>query len=92
MLQVRTTNNIIPAYFRAFPSVLDEGWIANVQTPATDILESRSLIFSVYLELDNPSGFLLQQDIPDPKLLSETASRMLSTTSKDVRLVYSSIY
>ncbi|KAF8810711.1 tRNA isopentenyltransferase [Phlegmacium glaucopus] len=49
-------------------TALGEKWITNVQTPATDILER----------------FLLQQDIPDPKLLSETASRMLSAASKDV--------
>jgi len=46
----------------------NEEWIPNVQTPATDILER----------------FLLQQDIPDPKLLSQTAFRMLSAASKDV--------
>ena len=63
-----------------------------MQTPATDILESESKIFWVYLDLKKISEFLLQQDIPDPKLLSETAFQMLSAASKDVRLVYPSLY
>jgi len=59
--------NSVPLYLMD-ATVLDGGWITNVQTPATDILER----------------FLLRQDIPDPKLLSETAFRMLSAASKDV--------
>ena len=62
-----------------------------MQTPATDILESEPTIFWVYLDLNNSSEFLLQQDIPDPKLLSETAMQMLSAAPKDVRLVYLSL-
>ena len=64
-----------------------------MQTPATDILESELTIFWVCLDLNNSSEFLLQQqDIPDPKLLSEIAFQMLSAASKDVRLVYPSLY
>lgn len=58
-----------------------------MQVPAADILESESTIFWIYLDLNNSSEFLLQQDIPDPKLLSETALQMLSTAPKDVTLV-----
>jgi len=48
-------------------------------------------IFLLSIDFEKSSEFLLQQDIPDPKLLSQTASQMLSTTSKDVRLVYPSL-
>lgn len=48
--------------------------------------------FVVFLDLNNYSEFLLQQDIPDPKLLSETAFQMLSVAPKDVRLIYALVY
>jgi tRNA dimethylallyltransferase len=91
MLQVCTIGDLAIA-FLPFPPVLDGEWTTNVQTPATDILESESTVFLVYLDLENSSGFLLYQDIPDPKLLSETAFRMLSAAFKDVRLLYPSLY
>ena len=59
-----------------------------MQTPASDILESESRLFWLYLDVNNSSEFLLQQDTPNPKLLSETAFQMLSAASKDVRLIY----
>ena len=58
-----------------------------MQAPAANILESESTIFLMYLDLNDSTEFLLQQDIPDPKLLSETAFQMLNAAPKDVKLV-----
>ena len=60
-----------------------------MQSPATNIMESESTIFWLYLDFNHFSEFLLQQDIPDPNLLSETAFQMLSAAPKDVKLVAS---
>lgn len=61
---------------------LGNAWVENVQIPAFEIQDGKHLKFQRPFLSNSTIAFLARRNLPDPKLLSESASKLLSVSHK----------